>query len=159
MRVRLTSFVKPIITKKYLNWVNDKEIIKFTSLKKKISKKNLQDYVINCKNDENTDLFKILYLGTHIGNLRITKLFKNNGTIGIIIGEKKYHNKGIGFKSIKKATEISKKKGFKNLFIFLNKKNLSSLKIFQKNGYKIQKKIPKEIKLNKTDYLLKKKLN
>ena len=159
MRVRLTPFVKPIITKRYLKWVNDKEITKFTSLNRKISKNNLKDYVINCKNNKNIELFKILYSGIHVGNLRIAKLFKNNGTIGIIIGEKKYHNKGIGFKSIEKATKISKRKGFKNLYIFLNKKNLSSLMIFQKNGYKIQKKVPKEIKLIKTDYLLKKKLN
>jgi len=158
MKIQLAPFIKPIITKKYLKWVNNKDITKFTSLKKKNSKDDLKNYVINCKNDKDTYLFKILYFKLHVGNLRITKLFENNGTIGILIGEKKYHNKGIGFKSIEKATKISKKNGYKNLFIFLNKNNLSSLKIFQKNGYKIQSKIPKKIKLKKTDYLLKKKL-
>jgi len=158
MRIHLTPFTKSLISKNYLKWVNDKKITKYTSLNKKISKDELKNYVIDCKNNHKINLFKIFYMKKHVGNLRISKLFKSNATIGILIGEKKYHNKGIGFISIKKATNISKKIGYENIYIFLNKKNISSLKIFLKNGYKIQKNIPQKIKLKKSDYLLKKRL-
>ena len=53
-----------------------------------------------------------------------------------------------------KGVNPSKKKGFKNIFIFLNKKNSQSIKIFKKNNFSMCIKKPKKINLKNNEILL-----
>ncbi len=147
------------VNKNYLKWVNDESLTRFTSIKKKISKDQLKEYVVLNNKAKHVYLRKILYKSKHIGNLRISKLFGTSATIGILIGEKKFHNKGIGTCSIRKGSVIAKKKGFKKIFIFLNKKNSQSIKIFKKNNFSICIKKPKNINLKNNEILLIKKFS
>lgn len=156
--LKLIKFKKTDISKKYLNWVNNKKLTKYTSIKKKYSLDDLRLYVKNCLKDKGIFFFKIIFNNKHIGNLRVQKMFRNSCTIGILIGVNKIHNKGIGTYCINLAVNFIKKKKISKIYIFLNKENKSSIKIFTKNNFKFIKKIPKKIILKKDELLLLKKL-
>lgn len=156
--VKLRKFTLKDINQKYLKWVNDKHLIKFTSIKSNQKLEDLRKYVdANIKN-HSSHLFKILYKNIHVGNIRISKLIGNYATIGILIGEKKYSNKGIGTIAINKILNYAKRKKFKKIYIFLNKKNRQSFRIFEKNKFLQIKNIPKYISIQKSEILLEKKI-
>lgn len=156
--VKLSKFTLKDINQKYLKWVNDKSLIKFTSIKKKYNFEDLKKYVEDNTNNQNSHLFKVLYKNIHIGNIRISKLIYNYATIGILIGEKNYSNKGIATIAIKKILNYAKRKKFKKIYIFLNKKNRQSFRIFEKNKFLQIKNIPKYISIQKSEILLEKKI-
>ncbi len=152
--IKLKKITLSDVNKNYLKWVNDKSLTRYTSIKKKISQDQLKEYVVLNNKEQSIYLRKILYKSKHIGNLRISKLFGRSATIGILIGEKRFHNKGIGTCSIQKGLILAKKKGFKKIFIFLNKKNSQSIKIFKKNNFSMCIKKPKKINLKNNEILL-----
>ena len=46
--LKLIKFKKTDVSKKYLNWINNKKLTKYTSIKKKYSLDDLRLYVKNC---------------------------------------------------------------------------------------------------------------
>ena len=55
-------------------------------------------------------LYRIFYLNKHVGNIPISFLNNTEVTIGIIIGEKKVYNLGIGTQTLKKLINLLEKK-------------------------------------------------
>jgi len=125
------------VSKKYIRWLNDKSVTKFTKIKATKKKIDIKKYIK--KNDGiNSFLFKITVKKKnyclHVGNVRF--YIKNNfATIALIIGEKKYHNYGIGTQVIAKGVQFLKKKKIKEICAYINKKNPTSLKAFKKNNF------------------------
>ena len=113
------------VSKKYIRWLNDKSVTKFTKIKATKKKIEIKKYIK--KNDGiNSFLFKITVKKKnyclHVGNVRF--YIKNNfATIALIIGEKKYHNYGIGTQVIAKGVQFLKKKKKKEKIAYINKKN------------------------------------
>lgn len=108
--IELKKFYSSNITQKYLNWLKDEEIVKFTAIDPKIKKKKVFEYVKKHQNNNNQKLLRIFYLNKHVGNIRINFLNPSEVTIGIIIGERDQHNLGIGSKALKKLIKVLKKK-------------------------------------------------
>lgn len=157
--IKLESISVKDATKKYLKWVNDKSLTKYTSIKKKQTLTSLRRYIIKNNLNKNVFLYKITHRSVHIGNIRISKIKDRFVTIGILIGDKNFQNKGFGTLAIKRSITKIKSKGFTKIFIFLNKKNKQSLKIFLKNNFVLVKKKPNFIKLKKCEILLKRNLS
>lgn len=126
-----------IVTKKYLKWLKDKNITKFTKIKSNNNKKSIKRYIRDNSNN-NSYFLKILVKNkvffSHIGNLKIT-IEKEAASIALIIGERKFHNSGIGTNVIKEALKFLKKKKIFKVYAFINKKNIASVKAFQKNNF------------------------
>ena len=123
-----------IVTKKYLKWLKDKNITKFTKIKSNNNKKSIKRYIRDNSNN-NSYFLKILVKNkvffSHIGNLKIT-IEKEAASIALIIGERKFHNSGIGTNVIKEALKFLKKKKFLKSMLSLIKKILLVLKRFKK---------------------------
>jgi RimJ/RimL family protein N-acetyltransferase len=140
--LKLKKFNTSNITKKYLSWLKDEEIIKFTTINPKNKDIDILKYVKKHQHNKNEKLLRIIFKKKHVGNLRIHFINKIQATIAILIGEKNYHSKGIGSKSIKLAIKLIKKKNIKKIYAYVNKKNLPSVRLFKKNGFKIKKNNP-----------------
>jgi len=125
---------------KYVSWMNDYEVVKFTNSKlKKYTIEDLKAYVRNMLTSNNDYLFGIFVEGEHIGNLKIGFInwINRNGELGIIVGDKKYWGKGIATKSIKLGVDFA----FNYLNLFKIKAgmidcNKGSYKAFLQNGFK-----------------------
>ena len=138
--VTLKKFYTTHITQKYINWLNDKHTIKHTSIKKKVNRNDVIKYVKRHQHNNSEKLYRIIYKNKHIGNLRIQYLDYKTATIGILIGEKKLHSKGIGTVTIKHAIKLIEKTGVNTIRVNVNTRNVSSLKIFKRNKFKVTKK-------------------
>lgn len=150
--IELKKFYSSNITQKYLNWLKDEEIVKFTAIDPKIKKKKVFEYVKKHQNSNNQKLLRIFYLNKHVGNIRINFLNSSEVTIGIIIGEKDQHNLGIGSKALKKLIKVLKKKKIKSIIAYVSKKNIKSIFFFKKNGFYLVKNKKYFIKLKKSTY-------
>ena len=142
--IELKKFNTSNITKKYMSWLKDKEIIKFTRINPKNKYIDIVKYVKRHQNNKNEKLLRIIFKKKHIGNLRIHFINQIKATLAILIGEKNYHSKGIGTKSIKLAIKYIKKNKIKKIYAYVHKENLHSLRLFKKSGFKI-KEINKQI--------------
>jgi len=94
--------------------------------------------------DKNIFFLKIIFNNIHIENVRIERMInkkKKGATIAIIIGNKRFHNKGIGRPVVAKAIKIIKKnKNIKTLVAYIHKINYAIITIFKKNGFTRDKK-------------------
>jgi len=149
-KIFLLKFKISDITETYISWLRDKSIIKFTKIKNtKIEDiiKYVQENICN----NNVIFLKILFNNVHIGNIRIQKIKKNRATVAILIGDKRFHNKGIGKIVIAKAIQIVKKdKKIKTLVAYIHKLNYPSASIFRQNRFikKYKKKTNEQWYLN-----------
>jgi RimJ/RimL family protein N-acetyltransferase len=135
----LNKFYVSHISKKYIKWLRNKNNTKYTTINNKISKKEVVKYVSTNLNDPNSTLMRIVYKKKHVGNIRIYYIQDNIATLGILIGDKKSQSKGIGSQSIALALKILKKKKIKKVLATIDPKNIASIKIFKKNGFKVSK--------------------
>jgi RimJ/RimL family protein N-acetyltransferase len=140
-KIFLLKFKISDITETYISWLRDKSIIKFTKIKNTKIEDIIQ-YVQENICNKNVIFLKILFNNVHIGNIRIQKIKKNRATVAILIGDKRFHNKGIGKIVIAKAIQIVKKdKKIKTLVAYIHKLNYPSASIFRQNGFiKVHKK-------------------
>ncbi|MBD1161751.1 GNAT family N-acetyltransferase [Pelagibacterales bacterium SAG-MED15] len=134
------KFYKSNITKRYISWLNDPKIIKYTTIKKKTNLTQVKKYIDNCNKNKKVQLYRIFYKKIHVGNIRSQLLNKNTSTIGIIIGYKKFQGRGIGTEALKKIIINLRKNGTNKFIAYIHSKNLSSIKIFKKNNFKKTKK-------------------
>lgn len=92
--------LKTDISKKYLNWMNDKEIQQYTEQKyNKHSITDIRNFVTEKNKSKNELLYGIFLnehkLNAHIGNIKIGKInFRHKNTeISYLIGKKNYGEK------------------------------------------------------------------
>jgi RimJ/RimL family protein N-acetyltransferase len=149
-KIFLLKFKISDITETYISWLRDKSIIKFTKIKNTKIEDIIQYVQENICNN-NVIFLKILFNNVHIGNIRIQKIKKNKATVAIIIGNKRFHNRGIGKIVIAKAIQIVKKdKKIKTLVAYIHRLNYPSASIFRQNGFikKYKKKTNEQWYLN-----------
>jgi len=96
-------FLKPLntsfLSKKYVDWLNDPEVIEYMSTGGNYTLDKLNSYLLEVEKSQM--LFWAITIkkqGDHIGNIKIDPiaLDKRSGEYGIMIGDKKYWGKGFG---------------------------------------------------------------
>lgn len=101
-RLLITSFQEKHLTQKYVDWLNDSEIVKYSN------QRHFNHTIETCREywegfKESTNYFwaiETLVEGNHIGNLN-AYIDKNNKTadVGILIGDRTKWGKGYGLES------------------------------------------------------------
>lgn len=151
-KIEIIKYKTPYITKKWVNWLNDKEVTKFSD--QRFIKHNLSTqskYIKDLKN-KNTVFFKIYFENNEIGNIFLTQIDKNNKncSIGYLIGIKSLWNKGIATYviklTIKYAFNILK---IKKIYSWCYSNNIGSKKVLIKNGFKIEGVLKKYYQFSK----------
>ncbi len=133
----LKKFYYSNITKKYISWLKNKDIIKFTRIDPNTNISKIKKYIKHHQNNSKEKLYRIIYQRKHVGNIRIYFPQKKTATIAILIGSIENHSKGIGTKSIYLALKILRKLKIKEVLAYVHEKNIASIKIFKKNNFKI----------------------
>lgn len=140
------------ISNKYLKWMNDPEVHKFTEQKYvKYSLNNIRKFVKEKNKSKNEFLYGIFLkknnLKIHIGNIKLgpINIFHKNSYISYFIGEKELWGKGYCTLAIKEIIKVAKKKGLKKLKAGLYEMNIGSKKILEKNNFKLEGNLKSEI--------------
>ena len=139
--------LKKDISKKYLNWMNNLEIHKYTEQKNtKHSLANIRKFVVKKNKSKNEFLYGIFLkknnLNIHIGNIKLgpISIIHKHANISYFIGEMELWNKGYTTLAIEEIIKIAKRKGVKKLKAGLFEMNIGSKKVLIKNGFKIEGK-------------------
>lgn len=146
-KIKLKELKVKDVTKEYVSWMNDKDIIRFTEISKRQTLKSIKEYVKKKYKSKNEYLYGI-YVQlddknsyAHIGNIKLGPInFKHKfSEISYFIGDKKKWKKGYGTAAIKQITIISKKKfGLKKLQAGFIKVNQASKKVLINNNFKFE---------------------
>ena len=136
------------VNKNYLSWFKDKNIKKFINF----NPENLDDLKKNTSNflsKKNIFFYAILINKIHVGNIKIDNIdyASNKATLGILIGNKKFRNIGVGFAVIKFILKLFNEKKIYNIYLGCDKTNLQALKLYFNCGFKIIKKNKKNLLL------------
>ena len=140
----LKKMTTDMVSKNYLKWFKDENIKKYID-NSPIDIKDLKSYVKNTINNPNIFFWAIFYKDKHIGNIKIFEIdFKKKiGRLGILIGEKKFRNLGLGSEVIDAVKKFLIKKGILYLWLGVEKQNIAAINSYKKSGffkYKIHKK-------------------
>ena len=101
--VQLRILQEKDVTDKYVNWMNDYEVVKFTEQHSFThSKEMVNEFVTKKFNSEYDFLFGIYFNNNHIGNIKLGPINTNNlvSDISYFIGDKKLWGKGIASKAL-----------------------------------------------------------
>ena len=140
------------ISNKYLNWMNDVEVHKYTEQKYfKHSLTKINKFV----QEKNKSKYEFLYgiflrkknFNIHIGNIKLGPInfIHKTGEISYFIGDKELWGKGCTTLAIKEVAKIAKKMGLKKLKAGLYEMNIGSKKVLEKNNFKLEGKMKSEI--------------
>lgn len=122
----------------YICWLNDYQITKFLETKS-LSKNEIEAFIKNCSDSTTEFLFGIFYEGCHVGNVKLGQVDYRHkfGEIGLLVGEKKFHGKGIGSEALWLCCDFAKKKlGLHKVLGGMHEPNLASYKTFLKCGFR-----------------------
>lgn len=122
----------------FLKWWQDKKLVRLTSGIFEHSAEKLKKYflaIVTSKKDYHyiieTKRKKI------IGHLALNHKNKNRAETQIVIGEKKYWDKGIGAQTIKQLIAIAfSKLGYKEIYLEVRSNNLRALNLYKDCGFK-----------------------
>ena len=140
-RICFDNLLLSDINNKYLSWVNDNQVIEFTSLSGKSTKLQLYNYIKKNIDSDDAVLLKMQIINNnnfHFGNFRISEInFINKSCdLALLIGEKNLWNKGLGVEAINRVIKYIKSKfSIQHYFSFIHINNLASIKIFKKNNF------------------------
>ena len=159
-KIFIKSFELKNINKTYISWFSGKNrnLIYSRHYKKKYSRNNLINYF------HTLNLSKNLYVGIFnsknneiIGTISVYINFKKNeGNLGILIGNEKYHSKGVGQEACKLIINyILKKKIVKTIVAGTKKENIKMINLMKKLKMKKITNANSSITSYKTNKLIK----
>jgi len=137
-------------TIEYLRWLNDSTVNRFLDTKK-IDIFSLEQYV--CDKSFKTDclLFGIFIKGTkvHIGNVKLEPIENSVATVGLLIGNKKYWNKGFATDVLICIVDFCFNILDLNMVkLGVKKDNKSAIRVYEKAGFCIYDKTEDCFKMN-----------
>jgi ribosomal-protein-alanine N-acetyltransferase len=136
----LRDFEKKDLKIKYLSWFKDQVTTNYSSHGKfSKTKKYYRDYVENYINTNNRILWAIFYKSKHIGNLTLgnISLINRSAEFSIIIGEKKFWKKDIGYLVLKNLFEHAfYKLNINRIYCGTSSKNTGMINLAIKLGMK-----------------------
>ncbi len=138
--------------KKWVNWINNPEITKFSEQRlKKHTIISQKKFIKNKLKTKNSFLYKVYYNKFFIGILEIGLInyYHKNCELMYMIGERKMWGKGLGSKLIAIGIKLTKSLKIKKIFAGTYASNAASQKVLLKNNFKVEGRQKKFFKLGK----------
>jgi len=150
MNIKIDNFVSKNISKKYLSWLNNDNLLRYSRHKNihYTKKKAVLFYNRILKSGNFFYSIKDISKRKIIGTM-IVYNFTKKVNIGILIGDKNYQNKGCAKKAIKLLFKKLIYKKLYNVEIGCNVKNIQMIKVAKKLGFKKNKIVKKNIYFKK----------
>lgn len=138
----LRTLTKSDVNDRYLNWLNDYEIFKYTEQKYfKHSIESTVDFVVQKYKSEVDLLLGIFCENIHIGNIKLGPIRweHKSSEISYFIGDKSYWQKGIATKCVKALLKYANEELFlEKINAGYYKINLGSAKVLKNCGFVIE---------------------
>lgn len=136
--LRIVSFTQKHLTHRYVSWLNNKKIVKYSELRhKKQTLKACKKYMQNIIKTGNSLLaIEDKETKKHIGNITLIRDYPNkNVDIAILIGEMTMQGKGLGFEAWMSVLKYLKKDPrFKKITAGTMACNKKMVRIMHKSG-------------------------
>jgi len=140
-RIYLRSLTESDASERYCSWINDQEVNIYLD-SKKITVNELKNYIRVRDKDPNC-LFLGIFLKSnreHIGNIKLEPIdfIEKKATLGILVGDKDYWNKGIATEAIKLLISYTfEKLELNEINLGVYKQNFGAIKAYLKTGFKV----------------------
>tara|TARA_B100000959_G_C14704250_1_gene510068 strand:+ start:126 stop:668 length:543 start_codon:yes stop_codon:yes gene_type:complete len=148
------------VSTKYVNWLNDHQIVKFTQQNGKIANYKKVAHYVKEKQKSKYEFFYGIFIKQkkndssrisiiHVGNIKIGPInfFHKHAAISYLVGEKKYWKKGIASIAIKKVVKIAKTRFFlKKVLSYVHQENIASTKVLLNNKFILEAKLKKKLR-------------
>lgn len=125
----------------YVSWLNDPEINRYLETRGNKSESDIRDFINASNQNPSVLLLGIFADDKHIGNIKadLVPHHKTAG-IGLLIGDKNFHGKGIGTKVIQAVSDLlfSQQYGIYKINAGIYESNTPSVRAFEKAGYKTE---------------------
>lgn len=130
----------------FLRWWRDDELMGLTSGDHApMGDEEIQKQVAKMASDKNVRHWLIEVDDKIVGHINLNKINSKTAELQIVIGEKEYWGKGIGFEAIIKVLDQAKSFGYKKILVEVRPDNIRAINLYQKAGFEKQglKKYPK----------------
>ncbi len=129
-----------------IKWLNDEKINKFVldDSTKKTNEAEQKKWFDDYEKNTSKEFFTILYEKSPIGLIGLSKINKRlkSANLFIMIGEKKFHGRGIGYISSQFIMNyVFEKLKLKRIDLEVDRNNLSAIKLYKNLGFKENKKL------------------
>lgn len=123
--------------KKYFaKWWRDRELLKLTSgILKRISDQEVDKYFLAILDSKTDHHFMIVMNEKTIGHISLVKSRNNWYETQIVIGNKKYLNKGIGTKAVQLLIKKAHRLGISKIYLEVRPTNIRAVKAYEKCGF------------------------
>ncbi len=142
MKLELKILTQSDVTQSYVDWYKDKNITRYSDNQyHSFTLEGQKDYVNNCLNNKDIDLYGIFDSNQHIGNIVINGLnsIHKRAELTYVVGKTEYWGKGVGYFAVSKIVDISKSKyQLKKLYAGIAESNIGSRKVLEKNNFKLE---------------------
>ena len=147
MNIKLVKFKKNFITKTMIDWLNDKNLMRY-SVQRFFKHSKVSCIKFYLDNLRNKNLYYAIFDGNrHVGNVRaVIDKFNSVADIGILIA---YQDKGYGNIAWKKMMNILVKRGVRKITGGAMIVNKAMIRIFKNNKMKLEYKKIKHFKLQR----------
>lgn len=142
--VELFMLTPEDVTEGYVSWLNDSYINRYLESRFKThTLESTRAFVKNCINSEHALLFGVRHSpagGRHVGNIKL-EINKHHGLgeVGVLIGDRQVHGKGIGSEAIRVLAGIARDEiGLRKLTAGCYSSNKASERSFVKAGFFIE---------------------
>ena len=139
-RIRLVELTRDYVTQEYVEWLNNSEIMRFSEQRHYHHSMSTCISYLESFNDSPNYIWAIELLNNncHIGNINAyLDMHNNTADVGLLIGYKKYWNKGYGYESFRLVTEfLFNKLGIRKVSAGAMSSNLGMIKIMKNIGMK-----------------------
>ncbi len=146
-------YLRPINTEdvnsNYLSWLHDNEVMQGIATSG-YTLDNLKSYVEERLSNSDVAFFAICSRDTneHIGNIKIDFHDKkaNVSELGLLIGNKNYWGKGIGYEACKLAINYGfNTMNLRKIYLAVYENNLNAKKLYEKIGFKLEGTLRKHV--------------
>ena len=151
-----TIYLRPItlndVNDNYLSWLHDDEVMMGIATSG-YNLENLKKYVIERIENPEIAFFAICSNenNEHIGNVKIDFHDKKASVseLGLLIGNKNYWGKGVGYEACKLAIDYGfYKMNLRKIYLAVYENNLNAKRLYEKLGFKLEGTLRKHVMAN-----------
>ncbi len=140
------------VTHKYLSWLQEPEVMSGIA-KNNYTLNKLNDYVKSKINSKNVFFFAICDKenNNHIGNIKMEMVndLAKVADLGVLIGEKKYWGKGIGYEACSLLINFGfNELKLKKIFLAVFDNNPNAIKLYKKLGFQLEGTLKQHVFVN-----------
>jgi [ribosomal protein S5]-alanine N-acetyltransferase len=149
--VLLRPLERTDLNERYLNWLNDPEVTRYTETGIfPSSAEDLDNYYRSMSGSRNDVLLAVedKQSGKHIGNVKLGPIhwLHRSATFGILIGEKEFWGKGVGLE----ATRLMVEYGFERLNLHridlgVFAEHVAAVRCYEQAGFKLEGRLREDL--------------